>query len=577
MLDQLFLQILNMSFTASFVILFVLIARLFLKKSPKMFSYALWAVVLFRLICPFSFESMFSLLPTKVSPISQDISKIDTGIPAINYTLNSSLPAATPYASTNSMQVWVFLGKVTWLVGIAILLMYSIVSLLKVQKRLKKAVHERDNIYLAEHLRTAFVVGVIRPKVYLPTVLGDEEKQYILLHEQMHIQRLDHVIKILSFFVLCLHWFNPLVWVAFFSSGRDMEMSCDEMVIEQLGNDVKKNYSSSLLALATGRRIIAGAPLAFGEGDTKSRVKNVLNYRKPRSWMIMSAVILVVATSIGLAVNPINTTKLFEVVEFSLGSLDRVTYGTITSHDRHMDFNQAKAEEITDYLGELKVNKSQVSKVRQLDRDQTNQIHFVFTEPSDNGHMGNLYFNFSEDFSEVWVDNDVKPSFSHTVLKPSEVKAFFQQQFGSVTQAKEIGSATELWKARTKYIGDNSAVGKLIGLLPVSENLQYDHFELYTDYQPYMVKIVYSVSTETLIQYDTEEANKTMANPFRKDALILLALIDNADQITATLTDGTRTVGFINSREWADDIVGGDVRTFAESAETLQKLIDMPL
>ncbi len=237
MLEKVFLQILNMSFTAGFVIIFVLLARIFLKKLPKIFSYALWGVVLFRLICPFSFESVLSLLPIKTNPISQDIiyntgPTVDTGIPVINNGIQQLLPATAPAAGANPWQIWIFIGTAAWLLGLAILLLYSIAALLKLQTRLRNAVYEKDNIYLTEHLDTPFVIGIIHPKIYLPASLAGEEKKYILLHEQMHIRRFDHVIKVVSFFVLCLHWFNPLVWLAFFVSGRDMEMSCDEAVIK---------------------------------------------------------------------------------------------------------------------------------------------------------------------------------------------------------------------------------------------------------------------------------------------------------------------------------------------------------
>ncbi|MFA5536249.1 MAG: M56 family metallopeptidase, partial [Bacillota bacterium] len=309
MAENIFLQILNLSFTASFVIIFVLLARLFLKKSPKILSYALWGVVLFRLICPLSFESMFSLLPVKPNPIPLDIvyeafPTIDTGIPAINQTVNQSLPAATATASINPLQIWTFIGSTVWLMGIAVLLIYSIVSLAKLRRRLKNAVHDKDNIYLAKQLDTPFVMGIIRPKIYLPTSLKEEEKRYILLHEQMHIRRFDHIVKIVSFFVLCLHWFNPLVWIAFFVSGKDMEMSCDEAVIKELGSDVKKEYSSSLLTLATGRRIVGGSPLAFGEGSTKGRIKNVLNYKKPKFWVILITALICVIAVFCLVSNP---------------------------------------------------------------------------------------------------------------------------------------------------------------------------------------------------------------------------------------------------------------------------------
>ncbi|HBR01572.1 MAG TPA: hypothetical protein DD738_03080 [Ruminiclostridium sp.] len=308
MLDKIFLQILNMSLTGAFVITFVLVARLLLKKTPKVFAYALWSVVLFRLVCPFSFESVYSLLPTKANPISQDIvymqtPKIDTGVTVINNAVNSVLPSATPYASVNPLQIWIFIGNFIWLLGIAVLLVYSLVTLLQLKKRLQSSTLYKDNIFLSDRIDTAFVMGVFRPQIYLPGNLNDTERDYILLHEQTHIKRLDHMVKLISFLVLCVHWFNPLVWVAFFVSGKDMEMSCDEAVIKQLGNDVKKNYSSSLLTLATGRRIVGGTPLAFGEGDTKARIKNVLNYKKSAFWVVIFAFISVVLLGIGFATN----------------------------------------------------------------------------------------------------------------------------------------------------------------------------------------------------------------------------------------------------------------------------------
>jgi len=243
MLNKIFLQILNMSFTGGFV----LIARLLLKKAPKVFSYALWSVVLFRLICPFSFESILSLLPTNTSPIPSNIGymaipQINTGIPTLNNSINPNLPVATLTASVNPLQLWIFTGRVLWLIGIAILLIYSLTMLFRLTKKLKNATHYRDNIYISNQIGTAFVLGAFRPKIYLPSNLSDTEREYILFHEQTHIKRLDHVAKLLSFFILLLHWFNPLVWIAFFASGKDMEMSCDEAVITKLGNAVKKDY-----------------------------------------------------------------------------------------------------------------------------------------------------------------------------------------------------------------------------------------------------------------------------------------------------------------------------------------------
>lgn len=311
MLERLFLQILNMSYIGSVVILFVLAARLFLKKAPTIFSYCLWAVALFRLLLPISFESMLSFIPVNPEPISYDIlytraSQVNTGIINVDYFTNSSLPAVTIYESVNPMKIWINIGATLWMIGVLVLLIYSLVDLLRLKRKLKNAVYDRDNIYLLNGVDTPFVLGIIRPKIYLPMLLSESEKGYILLHEQIHIRRFDHVFRIIGYLALCIHWFNPLVWIAYFESGKDMEMSCDEAVIRKLGVGVKKEYSSSLLSLTTGRRTLKANPLAFGEGDTKNRIKNVMNYKKPVFWVIIIAVIGIAVLSFGLLSNPKN-------------------------------------------------------------------------------------------------------------------------------------------------------------------------------------------------------------------------------------------------------------------------------
>lgn len=332
------LTVLNMSLTASIVIVFVLLARLLLNKAPKVFSYALWAVVLFRLLCPVSISSDFSLLgmldrsaapatqhttiveyipqnavvipmqnitpsvPNTDSPANDHIAQAPTttvptspGIDAADNT--APTPAESMYSATD-------IARSVWLSGIAAMFLYSAVSLLCLRRKLVGAVRMRDNIYLADYLDTPFVMGLMRARIYLPSSLSEREQQYIILHEQQHIRRLDHIVKALAFLALCIHWFNPLVWLAFMLSGKDMEMSCDEAVMRKMGEDIRTEYSASLLSLATGRRIIAAAPLAFGEGDTKSRIKNVLNWKKPKLWVILIAGIVCIAVAAFCAGNP---------------------------------------------------------------------------------------------------------------------------------------------------------------------------------------------------------------------------------------------------------------------------------
>lgn len=308
-MDKLFLQIINMSITSSYVILFVLVIRMLLRKFPKIFSYTLWSVVLFRLVFPFSIEGMFSLVPINRSSVPVDIvyttkPEINSGITVIDKSVNNMLPYSTPMASANPMQIWLTIGKVVWIMGILFLIVYCIFTTVKLHKKLRNATLITDNIYETDKFMTPFVFGIIRPKIYLPVNLSETEKTYITLHEQTHIKRFDHLIKLISFLVTCVHWFNPFVWIAFFLMSEDMELSCDESVIRKMGINIKREYSSSLLSLSTGKRIIGGCPVAFGENNTKVRIKNVLNYKKPKFWVIAIAIVIIIILAMGLITNP---------------------------------------------------------------------------------------------------------------------------------------------------------------------------------------------------------------------------------------------------------------------------------
>lgn len=317
-MDKIFLQILNMSITSSYVILFVMLIRFLLKKTPKIYSYSLWSVVLLRLIFPFSFESIFSLIRVNPQAISSDIifaqtPQINSGIGAIDNIVNNTLPAATTTASVNPIQIWIGIGQIIWLVGIASLVLYSIITTIQLSKRLKLSTHVSDNIYKSDHIKTPFVFGLIKPRIYLPTNLSENEKSYIIKHEQTHIERYDHIIKFIGFVVVSIHWFNPLVWLSFILMSKDMELSCDEKVIKELGNEIKKDYSNSLLSLSLGKKIIGGSPLAFGENNTKGRIKNILNYKKPKFWVTLIAIILIIGTAVGLLSNPLKSEDLNKI------------------------------------------------------------------------------------------------------------------------------------------------------------------------------------------------------------------------------------------------------------------------
>jgi beta-lactamase regulating signal transducer with metallopeptidase domain len=319
-LSGLFTTILNMSITASYVAVAIILVRLLLRKAPKIFSYALWAVVLFRLICPLSFTSAFSILGLLnvnsqnnagvLEYVSNDIGfmqepTVQSGIGSIDSTVNSSLPQTAPIASVNPMQIWMDVFSLIWLAGIVVLLSYSVISYIKIKRQLLTATLVKDNIYESDLIGTAFVCGFIHPKIYVPVNVGDADLSYILEHERTHIRRRDYLIKPFAFFALILHWFNPLMWLSFALMSRDMEMSCDESVLQKISQDAKGGYSSSLLSLSVKRTgLFAANPLAFGESHVKARIKNVLNYKKPVFWVIIASVVVIIGAGIALLSNP---------------------------------------------------------------------------------------------------------------------------------------------------------------------------------------------------------------------------------------------------------------------------------
>lgn len=309
-MTELFMEILNMSIRASYVILAVILARLVLKKAPKKYSYALWLCAAFRLVCPVSFKSFFSLFALKISrkgvyyaDLSQTVNKavdtvqpqINLGLPTVNNTLSSALPETDIVYSANPMQVISFIAAVIWIVGMAILLIYSAVTYISLSRRLRFAVKLEDNIYQIDVISSPFIMGFIKPKIYIPYGLDADKLFYVTEHERVHLKRFDHIVKPAAFIILTVHWFNPLVWLAFYLMSRDMEMSCDEKVLSKAEN-ANCDYSNTLLSLAVKQRFPAPSPLAFGESGVKSRIKNALAFKKPAVWIsVIGVAVCVVA------------------------------------------------------------------------------------------------------------------------------------------------------------------------------------------------------------------------------------------------------------------------------------------
>ncbi len=302
---EIFLCLLNLSVTSSFLIVAVLLLRIMLKNSPKWVRYILWGMVALRLLIPFSFESKLSVLP--------NAQKIDsTSLSSTSYVSTTPAVADTTASTTQSVDVMTILSYI-WIFGVAVMLCYMLISFFKVHRMVKESVKLRDNIYICDHVESPFVLGMLSPKIYLNSALSKKECRYIIAHEQTHIRHRDNIWKPLGFFALCLYWFNPLVWVSYFLFVKDVELFCDESVVKSLSKTGKKKYSSVLLACSASRGTVPACPLAFAENGIKTRVKNILSYKKPALYVVVISVILCVITMIFFMTSPVSAKETEKV------------------------------------------------------------------------------------------------------------------------------------------------------------------------------------------------------------------------------------------------------------------------
>ncbi len=312
-MDAVFLKILNMSLTASWIVLAVLLLRLLLRKAPKWLSCLLWGVIGLRLIFPFSIESLFSLIPS-AEPLPSDLPMtqtpaIDSGFEVIDQVVNPIIYdsfAPTPTVSVNPMQIAIAVAAIVWLCGLVGMIAYGVISYLRLRLRVRASICQDGNVYLCDDIDSPFILGVIRPRIYLPSGMTQEQMDYVIGHEQAHLRRLDHIWKPLGFALLCLHWFNPLLWVAYILLCRDIEKACDEKVIRDMDDESKKGYSETLVACSVHRRAVMACPLAFGEVGVKERIKSVLNYKKPAFWIILVAVVVLIVTGVCFLTDPLS-------------------------------------------------------------------------------------------------------------------------------------------------------------------------------------------------------------------------------------------------------------------------------
>lgn len=317
---EIFLYLVNRSITAGWLILAVVLLRLLLRRAPKWISCLLWCLVGARLLVPVSIESVFSLIPS-ADTLSREIlyaasPALDSGIESVNRVVNPMLQASfapNPGDSVNPLQMLASVASYIWVLGMTVLLLYTVITYIRLKHRVGDAVRFQGNVFQSEKVGSPFVLGVIKPRIYIPYDMTDEERQCVIAHEQAHLARRDHLWKPLAFLILTVYWFQPLVWVAYLLLCRDIEYACDEKVLGKLGEEKKKIYSVALLHCSVGgknyHRMIAACPIAFGEVGVKSRIKSVLHYKKPTFWLILAALLVCVVCAVCFLTNPKEDTE----------------------------------------------------------------------------------------------------------------------------------------------------------------------------------------------------------------------------------------------------------------------------
>ena len=352
-MSVIFLKLLNLSISASWLVLVVLVLRLVLKRAPKWVDVLLWGMVALRLMLPFSIESALSLIPS-AETLSPEVVQFDpaptitSGVELIDNAVNPSLSesfAAAPLASVNPLYVWTYLAGWVWLIGLGVMLLYALASYLRLRRRVSVSLPIQDNIYLCDAISSPFILGVVKPHIYLPSGLDEVQQQNVLAHEQAHLARRDHWWKPLGFALLAVYWFNPVLWLAYTLLCRDIELACDERVIRTMDESAVKTYSTVLLACSMPRKAVITCPLAFGEVGVKERVRNALHYKKPAFWVVAASVAVCVVVAVCFLTNPPTDTDAAGLVGFHR---EQVTYADVTDESGAQPSNVQLTAEETD-------------------------------------------------------------------------------------------------------------------------------------------------------------------------------------------------------------------------------------
>lgn len=457
-----FLKLLNLSISASWLVLAVLVLRLISKRSPKWVNVLLWGIVALRLVLPFSIESAVSLIPSAetVSPAAVQFDPaptITSGVSVIDNAVNPSLSehfSAVPTASVNPLYVWAYLAGWVWLIGLGAMLLYALVSYLRLRRRVSVSLPIQDHIYLCDAISSPFILGVVKPHIYLPSDLDEVQRQNVLAHEQAHLARRDHWWKPLGFALLAVYWFNPVLWLAYTLLCRDIELACDERVIRTMDESAVKTYSTVLLACSMPRKAVITCPLAFGEVGVKERVRNALHYKKPAFWVVAASVAVCVVVAVCFLTDPEHETmkwaknlRVDDVVRVELTIMPQAT------DKQYKDFN---ADEIAEAVA--LINKSSGRYVRSMEplTGGNTELYVTTTDGVrhtvvNNGNVylcidGDAYRNFYVTWPYTEGDSPLPDSFQVGDTQAADANRFYVDDWSICIVGQWLRNAgTRIW------------------------------------------------------------------------------------------------------------------------------------
>lgn len=489
-MNRIFLQAVNISVTAGYLSLAILLIRKVFTRSPKWLNVILWSLVAIRLMIPFSIESEISLVPSgetfEMNLLDEGNADyyINTGIDIIDEPLNEYMGdkyfegVTVRYNFKNDLTE--FLAKV-WIAGIIIMLIYAAVSYVRLKSMLLSATKYEDNIFMSEFVKSPFVLGIISPKIYIPYDISEKQIKFVISHEKTHIKRFDHFTKIFAYILLSVYWFNPVLWISYKTFCEDLEMACDEAVIKDLGYSEKQAYSAALLGFGMKRSSFSACPLAFGEVGLKERIKSIMNYEKPtKKIIILSVVLIILFTIFFMTVPP--SMGLEDIDVWTESMFDNVEYIHVETPESVYDFtsyavrDEKTIHEFIKALQKIEINKHELSKSLDEDRPKDRIID-----------LGDVKIYFTMDCTGVWIDNSVKPTYTYRVKDPEYVlRTFFLGYFADISHAEKFNGQLitefgDLNSGSIRRYEMRNSLGEYIGIIVDTQKteLEFDDDTLY--------------------------------------------------------------------------------------------------